>query len=199
VNLRPTVSRAPRFFFFLSDSCGVSWRGAPSPTRGWVCNLLVQLLLGLRQSSDSWVKVPQNSRPYFTVSFETPGGPGPCIYILQERGGPVIPLGTRFPFVTSCNSQGCSVSILTRLHGVRHPPGTCDQFFFLFEILFRQLQVCYFVAPSLTRGRVCNLLYNCFWALPEQWLGGSKSRKTHGHILLSPLRLPQPGEPGPHI
>jgi hypothetical protein len=31
-------------------------------------------------------------------------------------------------------------------------------FFFLFEIFIRQLRVCYFVAPSLTRGRVCNLL-----------------------------------------
>jgi hypothetical protein len=30
----------------------------------------------------------------------------------------------------------------------------------------------YFVAPSLTRGRVFNLLYNCFWALPEQSLLG---------------------------
>jgi hypothetical protein len=40
---------------------------------------------------------------------------------------------------------------------VRHPYGTCDQFFFLLEIFFRQLRVCYFVAPSLTRGRVCSL------------------------------------------
>jgi hypothetical protein len=55
---------------------------------------------------------------------------------------------------------------------VRHPSGTRDQFFFLLEIFFRQLQVCYFVAPSLTRWRVCNLLYNCFWALPEQSLLG---------------------------
>jgi hypothetical protein len=54
--------------------------------------------------------------------------------------------------------------------GVRHPSGTRDQFFFLLEIPFRHLHVCYFVASSLTRGRVCNLLYNCFWALPEQWL-----------------------------
>jgi hypothetical protein len=44
----------------------------------------------------------------------------------------------------------------------RLPSGTCDQFFFPLEIS----RVCYFVAPSLTRGRVCNLLYNCFWALP---------------------------------
>jgi hypothetical protein len=56
--------------------------------------------------------------------------------------------------------------------GVRRPSGTRDQFFFLLEISFRQLGVCYFVAPSLTRGRVCNLLYNCFRALPEQSLLG---------------------------
>jgi hypothetical protein len=28
---------------------------------------------------------------------------------------------------------------------------------------------------------------------------GSKSRETHGHILLSHLRIPQPGGPGPRI
>jgi hypothetical protein len=56
--------------------------------------------------------------------------------------------------------------------GVRHASGTRDQFFFLLEISFRQLRLCYFVAPSQTRGRVCNLLYNCFWALPEQSLLG---------------------------
>jgi hypothetical protein len=42
--------------------------------------------------------------------------------------------------------------------GVRRPSGTRDQFFCLLEIFFRQLRVCYFVAPSLTRGLVCNLL-----------------------------------------
>jgi hypothetical protein len=42
--------------------------------------------------------------------------------------------------------------------GVTHPSGTSDQFVFLLEILFRQLRICYFVAPSLTRGRVRNLL-----------------------------------------
>jgi hypothetical protein len=55
---------------------------------------------------------------------------------------------------------------------VRRPSGTCGRFFFLLEISFRQLRVCYFVTPSLTRGRVCNLLYNCFWAFPEQSLLG---------------------------
>jgi hypothetical protein len=54
--------------------------------------------------------------------------------------------------------------------GVGHPSGTPDQFFFLLEISFRQLRVCYFVAPSLTRGQVCNLLYICFCVLSEQSL-----------------------------
>jgi hypothetical protein len=42
--------------------------------------------------------------------------------------------------------------------GVRPPSGTRDQFFFLLDIFFGHLRVCYSVAPSLTRGRVCNLL-----------------------------------------
>jgi hypothetical protein len=77
--------------------------------------------------------------------------------------------------------------------GVRH-----DQFFFLFEIFFRQLWVCYFVAPFLTRRQVCNLLLllvlGC--AVPI----GSESRGTQDQILLSQfLRFPQLGGPGPRI
>jgi hypothetical protein len=50
--------------------------------------------------------------------------------------------------------------------GVRRPSGTRNQFYFSLEIFFRQLQVCNFVAPSLTRGQ----------ALPEQsFLGRSPS------------------------
>jgi hypothetical protein len=42
--------------------------------------------------------------------------------------------------------------------GVRHPSGTRDLFFFLLQIFFRQLWVCYFVESSLTRRQDCNLL-----------------------------------------
>jgi hypothetical protein len=83
--------------------------------------------------------------------------------------------------------------------GVRRPSGTRDQFLFLLEIFFRQLCVCYFVLPSLTRWRVCNLLIQLFLGLARAVTLGSKSHRTHGHILLSHLRLPQPGGPGPHI
>jgi hypothetical protein len=83
--------------------------------------------------------------------------------------------------------------------GVRHASGTRDQFVFLLQIFFRQLRVCYFAAPSLTRGWVCNLLYNFFWALPDQSLFGRSPAELNGHILLFHLRLPQPGGPGPRI
>jgi hypothetical protein len=89
-------------------------------------------------------------------------------------------------FLPSCNWSSAANSQLSGLklklkliynwqwvgQSVRHPSGTRDQFFFLLKISFRQLWVCYFVAPSLMRGQVCNLLYNCFWALPEQSLLG---------------------------
>jgi hypothetical protein len=73
--------------------------------------------------------------------------------------------------------------------GVRHPSGTRDQFFFLLEISFRQLRVCYFVAASITRGWVCNLLF--LLVLTSAVTLGSESRGTQDHILLSQfLRLP---------
>jgi hypothetical protein len=83
--------------------------------------------------------------------------------------------------------------------GVRHPSGARDQFIFLLEIFFRQLRACYFVVPSLTRGRVYNLLVQWLLGLARAVTLGSKSRRTHGHILLSHLRLPQPGGPGVRI
>jgi hypothetical protein len=83
--------------------------------------------------------------------------------------------------------------------GVRHPSGTRDQFFFLLKISFRQLRFCYFVAPSLMRGRACNLLVQLLLSLPRAVTLGSKSCRTHGHILLSHLRLTQPGGPGSSI
>jgi hypothetical protein len=59
--------------------------------------------------------------------------------------------------------------------GVRRPSGTCDHFFFPLEISFRQLRVCYFIAPSLTRGRVCNLLVQVLLGLARAVTLGSVS------------------------
>jgi hypothetical protein len=77
--------------------------------------------------------------------------------------------------------------------------GHATNFSFSLKFPFRHLRVCYFVAPSLTRGRVCNLLVQLLLGLARAVTLGSKSRRTHDHILLSNLRLPWPGGPGPRI
>jgi hypothetical protein len=48
-------------------------------------------------------------------------------------------------------------------------------------------------------GLVCNLLVQLLMGLARGVTFGSKSRRTHDDILLSHLRLPQPGGPGPRI
>jgi hypothetical protein len=73
----------------LRSSCWV----APSLTRWGVCNLLVQFAVPL------WTK-SWRTHDYILLShtrLPQPGGPGPCIYIPQEQGGPVIPPGTGLP------------------------------------------------------------------------------------------------------
>jgi hypothetical protein len=60
-----------------------------------------------------------------------------------------------------------------------------------------RLRVSWYGAPSLTRGWLCNLHVQLLLCLARVVTLGSKSRRTHGHILLSHLRLPQPGGPGP--
>jgi hypothetical protein len=82
---------------------------------------------------------------------------------------------------------------------VRRPSGTRYLFYFNLEIFFRQLHFCNFVAPSLTRGRVCKLLVQLLLGIARAVTLGSKSCRTHGHILLSLMRLPQPGGPGTRI
>jgi hypothetical protein len=73
-----------------------------------------------------------------------------------------------------------------------------DQFFFIFGVFFRQLRVCYFVAPSLTRGRVCNLLL--LQGLASAVLLESESRGAQYLVLLSQfVRLLQLGRPRPRI
>jgi hypothetical protein len=56
--------------------------------------------------------------------------------------------------------------------GVRRPPIWDPQPIFISPSNLIQTVAGYFVASSPTRGRVCNLLYNCFWDLPEQPLLG---------------------------
>jgi hypothetical protein len=97
----PIWEQRPIFpFFLLYWQLQASCRGAPSLTRGWICNLLVQLLLGLARAVTLW-SGSRRTQDHILLShlrLPQPGGPGPSIYIPQEEGGPVIPPGTGFPF-----------------------------------------------------------------------------------------------------
>jgi hypothetical protein len=102
--------------FIILNSLGLLMWGALSDKR---MGLLFTTAAGRRQRNHSQVQVPQDSRSYFTVSdlrLPQPGGPGPCIYIPQEQGGPVIPPATGFPFRRSYDLHGYSGGIQTRLH-----------------------------------------------------------------------------------
>jgi hypothetical protein len=66
--------------------------------------------------------------------------------------------------------------------GIKHPSGAYDQIL----IIVWQLRVCWFGAPSLTRGRVCRL--QLLLALASAVNFGSESHRTRGHILLYQIR-----------
>jgi hypothetical protein len=65
---------------------------------------------------------------------------------------------------------------------IKHPSGAYDQIF----IIVWQLRVCWFGAPSLTRGRVCRL--QLLLVLASAVIFGSESSRTRDHILLSLIR-----------
>jgi hypothetical protein len=80
--------------------------------------------------------------------------------------------------------------------GVRHPSGTSDQFFpSSLWLFFRQFRVCWCVAPSLRRSRVCT-----FQFLPVVASAAFLRSESHETIELSLLsvilRLAQPVELG---
>jgi hypothetical protein len=70
--------------------------------------------------------------------------------------------------------------------GIEPNLGQLTRICLLLEISFRQLLVCNFVAPSLTRGRVCKLLNNCFWSRNGSWspLYSSDTDRTENSLPL---------------
>jgi hypothetical protein len=181
---------------------GVCWCGAPSLTRGGDCNL--QLLLGL-VSADFVESVTRDSWSYSCcLWFETlETWKARFLYLLSPR----VRVAELYPqalgliprrlssenqsYLTTCGQlvslSWCQATIRAHV-----------QFFFPLEILFRQLGVCYNVSPSLTRGRVFNLLL--LLCLASAVPLGSESHGVQDHILLpQSFRLPQPGGPDPRI
>jgi hypothetical protein len=109
---RAHLGPATNFSFslnFSSASFGFCYFVVPSLTRGRV-NLLYNCFWAL-QSSHSWIEVPQNSRPYFTVSSEIPPNLERQVPVFISPGNRVAQLYPRALgsiFVASYHSQGYS-------------------------------------------------------------------------------------------
>jgi hypothetical protein len=174
----------------------VSWCEAPSLTRRQVRNLLT-IISGPCQSSHSWVRVPQNSWPYFTVSYETPP-------TWRSRSLYLYPPGTGWPSYTPGHwVPFCHLLWLTG--EVLEPASTWGALFFKLKLIYDwrsvgqsvmvsgshlepmarflfsvwQLWVTWCGAPSLTRGWVCNLLVQLLLCLARAVTLGSKSLAYH--------------------
>jgi hypothetical protein len=91
--------------------------------------------------------------------------------------------GAFYWFVAQCQSYITTDSQLANSSWCQAPIWDPRPIFLSPWNFFRQLQVCYFVAPSLTRGWVCNLLL--LPALASAVPLGSESRGAQDHILLS--------------
>jgi hypothetical protein len=83
--------------------------------RGRVCTLLIQFTVSLR----SKYRRTHDHTLLSHLRLSQPGGPGPCIYISQEQGGPVIVPGTGFPFCRLLRLAG-----LRRRYSNPPPPST---------------------------------------------------------------------------
>jgi hypothetical protein len=78
--------------------------------------------------------------------------------------------------------------------------GPVTNSFFLLEISFRQLRVCLLFCSTLSDDRTgLQFTVKLLLGLARAVTLRSKSRRTDRHILLSHLRLPQPGESGSRI
>jgi hypothetical protein len=146
-HLGPTTNFSPSLFIYFLNCCGFVDMGPPL-SRSRVCSF--QFLPGIASATFLRSESHRTHKHILLSLFlrlPKPGGPGSCIYFLQEQ------VAQLYPWVEIEVKLQPTVSL-----GVRHPSRTCKQFFFLLEIFFRQLQICYFVAPFLTRGQVCNLL-----------------------------------------
>jgi hypothetical protein len=103
VKLQPTVSRPMTRFVFslcqLQDSCC----GAPSLTRGWVCNFLAS---GPCQSNHSGVQVPQNSDHSLPSHLRLPQPGGQVLVFISPRNrvAQLYPRALGSIFVTSDDS-----------------------------------------------------------------------------------------------
>jgi hypothetical protein len=129
VKLRPTVNRPVYLgvglpsgthdqMSFLYWQFRVSWFVAPSLTRVWICNFLVQLLLGLVRAVTHGAESRRTHYHILLSHFRLhqPGGQVPVFISPRNRVAQLYSRALDSLFVASYDSQGYGGGILTRLH-----------------------------------------------------------------------------------
>jgi hypothetical protein len=140
----------------------------PSPMRGRVCNLSIQLILGLASAVTLSSKF-HRTRDHIILYHLRLGSLSVASYNSWDYGGGILS-----PIVLSSSYVSRPVYL-----GIRPPSGIHDQFYFSFmEIIFRHLQFFWYEAPSRMRGWLCNLLVLVLLGLASTVTLVSKSRRT---------------------
>jgi hypothetical protein len=178
VNVQPSVDQSALVsgshlepmarFLFSVWWLWVAWYGAPSLMKGWFCNWLIQLRLGLARAITLGCKPLKTHDHIFLSHLWLPKhwGPGPLIHIPQQQGGPVTPLGTGFTSVASYDSQGYGEGNVTHLHMGVSPT---------------QVKVKIILQPTVSRpvclGSATNFSPS-FWTVMDLLMWGALSEKS---------------------
>jgi hypothetical protein len=162
---RATIWAHDQFFFpslkFSLYSCGFVIMGHPLWQEG-----------GSVIYSCCW------SSPAQSLSCPHSGGPDSRLYLPHRQGSPVIPPGNGILTLDyQLTSEVVDVKLLPMVS--RLPSESHDQIFILYVTMW--VYLC--GTPSLTRGWVCTLLVQSLLGLARAVTLGSKSRRTHDHII----------------
>jgi hypothetical protein len=92
----------------------VSWYGTPSLTRGWVCNLLTQLLLGLARAIALGSKSRRTQTIFYCLIWDSPNLEGQVsVFISPGTGWPSYTPGHWVPFCRLFRLAGTTVEVIS--------------------------------------------------------------------------------------
>jgi hypothetical protein len=130
--LVPRFHLGPMTRFLLSLwRLRVSWYRAPSLTRGWVCNLLVQLLVGLPRSPSELTDI------FYCLIWDSPNleGQVPVFISPRNRVAQLYPRALGSLFVSSYDSQGYSIAYFLFMRHRSHRKRSVQQFFYFWMFI----------------------------------------------------------------
>jgi hypothetical protein len=190
-------------FLFSLCQFEVSWRGAPSPTRGRVCNLLEQLLLGLARSFPLGFKSRRTHTIFHCLILDSTNlhDQVPIFISPRKRMAQLYPWGTGFPLLRLLRQAGLwfkrfffsklyqdrrSVGQSVLVSGTHLGPAT--NFSFSLKLY---LDSCVFVIMGRLLWREDgSVIYNCYWASPAKSFSSPCSERLMTKLYFLKFEIP---------